>query len=399
MTHSTKLSADIPTIAKISIALLTYILLYFFYIGVTTLPSEGDSLAYHIPIAKSILSGSFLHPQHVLDFYPGASESILSFFILFHLPLNLFNVLGAFLLFLTGRKLGRVYGLDSDLATIFAVSLCLLHLTTRWLPTQIIDIWLAVFFTYALLLLVKPERSVLYFINLGIALGFLIGSKSSAPFFAFSLLLLYGKNLLKFTTLKNSIGFIIPVSIFGLSWYIRNMVLTGNPLYPQGILFFKGSPEWDLLSLQVWRVMLDKPLQMFNAAFGEYTLWLIALTAPLLYFIKKRKNLLQEKTFLLVILGMINGLYFLFLPTLYRYNNMVSSFRYSYPAFIPLILSTFLLFQSWKKKELLAFFALINMLVLPTVPYHPKFLFFYIPLLILLSAFSSSFSRIQRKIR
>ena len=60
------------------------------------MPSEGDSLNYHIPIAKNILSGNIIFQKNIIEieqWYPGATEVILGLFILLHIPLNLFNVL------------------------------------------------------------------------------------------------------------------------------------------------------------------------------------------------------------------------------------------------------------------------------------------------------------------
>ena len=82
---------------KIAVLLFIYFLLSFSYSGITSKPSEGDSLAYHIPIAKSVLDASVFSPSregYALGFYPGSAEVILAGFMFLNLPLNLYNVLG-----------------------------------------------------------------------------------------------------------------------------------------------------------------------------------------------------------------------------------------------------------------------------------------------------------------
>lgn len=92
-------SFHLPTIAAVAIILFVYVLLTYALQGIATQPSEGDSLAYHIPIARTVLNGQFFHPTDVLGFYLSNVEVLLAFFILLHIPLNLFNVVAVLLLF------------------------------------------------------------------------------------------------------------------------------------------------------------------------------------------------------------------------------------------------------------------------------------------------------------
>jgi hypothetical protein len=87
--------------AKIALLLFLYLFLNFFYDGLFSLPSEGDSLAYHIPIAESVLDGSVFSPSrdgYALGFYPGTGESVLSLLMLLHIPHNLYNDIGCVVL-------------------------------------------------------------------------------------------------------------------------------------------------------------------------------------------------------------------------------------------------------------------------------------------------------------
>lgn len=359
------------------------------------MPTEGDSLNYHIPIAKTILNGQFLHPNNALYYYPSNSESILALFMLFNIPLNLFNVLGVSLLSFATYSLGLLYGLKRNSAIIFSISICTLHVTVRWLLTQKIDIWLAVFFVYSLILIQKPKKNAVYFFKLGTVLGLLMGTKYTAPFFVFILFIFFCKNLLKYVNWYRLFSFLVPFSIFGFFWYIRNFIVAGNPIYPQTLLFFKGNSlgYWDMFkSSHVWDAILHYPVQMANAFFGDYVIWSIFIVLIILVFAISYKNtkskLFDNKLKVLMFIGLINAFFYFFLPANEEYHMMVSSLRYSYPAFIPFILSFFVVAQKYKELELISLLAFASMITLPSLGYHPKLLLILLPLMFIFGIFN-----------
>ena len=147
---------------RVFLLIFLFIILQGFYAGVTTSPKELDSVIYHIPIAKSYLTGDiFSSPKSSIlhRFFPGASEGILALFLLANIPLNLYNVLGVICLFFACYFLGKKTGLSKDSSLIFAVSFCSLTAVIRWMNVQIVDIWMVVFYAGALALLVKPEKT------------------------------------------------------------------------------------------------------------------------------------------------------------------------------------------------------------------------------------------------
>ena len=374
---------NIRILSKVCLLFFIFIVVNYFYIGVTTTPTEGDSIGYHIPIAKAYLNGTIFNPEKIagspfLSYSPGASEGILSLFYLFHIPPNLFNVLGVVLLFLACWYLGIRYKLGTDFSIIFASSIATLNGVVRWLDTQIIDIYLAVFFVLSLALLQKPEKKVSYFLKLGIVMGMLLGSKYSGLLFVLVLFLVYGKNFYKYLSERGAIVFAIPFAIFGLFWYLRNLVYTDNPLYPQGFLFFKDH-GFKILNLQVWKVMngsLHGLMGTINAFVSEYMIW--GLSVPIVfYFIYKRVSIL----FPFIIVGILNILIYLNLPSDNKEYIMVSVMRYSYPAFIPFILGLFLLAQRYVKEETLGVVAIVNMMFVgfPMI-YNPKLVFVVAPI-------------------
>ncbi len=385
---------SLNSIAKFSLIIFFYLLLYYFFAGIISKPWEGDSLAYHIPIAEYILHGNILNPfayikNANMSMCPGASELILSIFLFLHIPLNIYNVVGYVVLFFVMRLLAKTYGLSSDFSTIFATSIATLHVMVRWILAQTIDMWLAIFFGLSLILLQKPQKTWQYFLKLGFALGMLVGSKYTGPAFALFLLLIYGKNVLTKLNISRFFAFLIPFTLFGLFWYIRNFILTGDPYYPQSILFFKGV-EWHILDYAVWKILLFFPggfNTTLQAFIGEYMFWSLSLIiTPALLFItwNKLKTQTRKDIGKLVLLGLLNFAIYFSLPSGQQPNLMTTGFRYTYPAFIPLILCLFLFAKNFHQEEMLSIVALTNMLILPELSYHPKILIGLIPIALII---------------
>ncbi|MBI4973451.1 hypothetical protein HZC27_02455 [Candidatus Roizmanbacteria bacterium] len=368
---------------RVFLLIFLFIILQGFYAGITSSPKELDSVMYHIPIAKSYLTGDiFSSPKSPIlhRFFPGASEGILALFILFHVPLNLYNVLGVLCLFFASYFLGKRAGLSKDMIVIFAVSFSSLTTVTRWMNVQIVDIWMAVFYSIALAFLIKPEKNILYFLTLGIAVGMILGTKYSGPLFVTILFLFFGKNILRFFSFQKAFLFLIPVSILGLFWYLRNFIVMGNPLYPISFLSFPGVKDW-ALEIPVWRAILNYPASFATAVLSEYLGWSLLIIPAILYagyelFTKRKLSF----SVMLLFLALCNLLIYLLLPNGASYRVHVSNLRYSYPALLPLLLSIFLIAKDHKWDEHLGIFALANILFVLQFPYHPKLLIIYIPL-------------------
>ena len=359
-----------------------FIILQGFYAGITSSPKELDSVMYHIPIAKSYLTGDiFTSPKSPIlhRFFPGASEGILALFILFHVPLNLYNVLGVLCLFFASYFLGKRAVLSKDMSVIFAVSFSSLTAVMRWMNVQIVDIWMAVFYSITLALLIKPEKNNSYFLKLGIAVGMILGTKYSGPLYALIMLLFFWRKRIKITAI-NIITFIIPVLILGGFWYLRNFIVMGNPLYPISFLSFTGVKDW-ALEIPVWRAILNYPMSFATAVLSEYLSWGLLIIPAVLYagYVSVKKRKLSFSTILLF-LSLCNLVVYLLLPNGASYRVHVSNLRYSYPVFLPFLLSIFLIAKERKWEEFLGIFALANILFSLQFAYHPKLFLIYIPL-------------------
>lgn len=379
---------NIKILSKICLLFFLFIFVNYFYVGLTTQPSEGDSLNYHIPIAKAYLDGAIFTPEKIqgvpfLKYSPGASEGVLAIFYLLRIPPNLYNVVGVVLLFSTCIYLGKKYGLSRETSIIFASSVAMINGVVRWLDTQIIDIYLAAFFVLTLALLKKPEKTTKYFLLLGMTSGMLIGSKYSGILFGGVLFFVFGRKVLAVLSFKKFLVFILPLIFIGGFWYIRNYAVTGNPMYPQGFLFFEDH-GFDILKYQVWKVMtgsISGFLGTVNALISEYMVWILAIPIVVLFLLKSRGG----KVFNLILPLVITGTFSLFIYSMLPSDNidhiMVSVIRYSYPAFIPFILGVFLIAKKYRKEKVLGIIAIANMFFIgfPSF-YYPKLLFFYIPL-------------------
>jgi hypothetical protein len=209
----------------------------------------------------------------------------------------------------------------------------------------------------------------------------LIGSKYTAGFFLLTLAVFYIRKLFPLVSLLRLAAFLAPFSLFGLFWYARNYLLTQNPFYPLPILGFEGKHHFG--GYTIWNVGLRHPIEMINAGFGEYKVWIfsivIAIVVLLSHFLIKKHSHVSEMHKLFLI-GILNFVFFLSFPTSEQTWIMVSSFRYSLPAFIPLILGVFLLAAKHKKGELLGYIVLANMISTLTLAYHPKLVLLYLPL-------------------
>lgn len=376
------------TLTSIATVILFYIIVYFFISGINTPAIEGDSVAYHIPIAQSILSGKFINARNFIGenpmrYLPGSSEAILSGFMFLGIPWNIYNIAGLICLLFAAKFAAKEFGITGYYGTIFAITICTLHGITRWLNAQTIDLWLLSYFLFTLGFLQNPKGNTKYFALLGLSSGMLIGSKfTGVPFYVF-LMIFYGKRLIGITNIKRFLAYLLPFSVFGLFWYIRNFVGFGNPVYPQPLLFFKGD-DFGILDTAVWKMLIYLPngiLRNINALISEYGIWslsilLIPATFLLILWGRFWKDGVVQK---LVTIGILCYFTYLFLPSGPNDDLLVSSLRYAFPAFATFILSIFMIAKERGWEEGLSVIAVLNMLMLPELSYHPKLLFLIVP--------------------
>jgi hypothetical protein len=373
-------------ITKIALFLFLYVVVYYFYLGITTTPeivNESDSLGYHLPIAREIAKGNLLPPKIGLGlgYYPASAEVILALFIKFGIPLNLFNLLGLVLLFVILAKLGQAFGLGVS-TFVFAVSVSTLNSVLRLVSTQTVDIWLVFFFFLSLYFLQNLQKNLGHFIKLGTALGFLIGAKYSGPFYAIVLLFMYRKKLLQSCDSKKLIGLLTPIGMFGLFWYLRNFWLTENPFYPGKLLNFPHDPN---CLIQNWSPL--KTIFLFEnggrlfiqSLISEYLFWPVAflLAFYLMALVYMNKVEIKSKVVTLMKLGVACFFVYLFSPS--WPINMVSDLRYLFPSIMSMVLVTFVVARKYKLEKELGLLALLSSFsVLAQLSYRPKLVVFWL---------------------
>ncbi len=393
-------------LGKIFLIIFACIFIQVIYKCIITLPTEGDSVDYHIPIAKSYISGDIIDPAHSLAvrhtrYYPANTEALLSTFYMGGVPLGLFNAVGIFTLFLICIRLGITFKLNIHTSIIFAVTICTLNAVLRWADTQIADIWLLNFFLLSLIFLEKPKKTARYCLKLGLALGLLIGSKYSAPFIAIILVAFYIKKIFPVFSLSRILYFLIPISLFGLSWYVRNILLTGNPLYPQAFLFFKGGQS-AILNITVAKVItgsLSGLLSTLSSFVSEFLAWTVLIPGVVIQYFRKKEMRRLKLPFRLALLASVLSLFFINLPSANETHIMTSSFRYFLCAMVPAILFVFVYFERIKKTDLLSVMALASlMLVEFPLGYYPKLFIVTIPVCLLIYLWGYEFisDRLER---
>lgn len=390
----------LQTLSKVALVFFIYFLLNTFYTALLTIPSEADSLYYHIPLAHSILSGNFLsapYGEKVHMYFPASVEIVLALFVLIHIPVTLFNWFAIILLNLSGYALAKRSGLSNSSSILFAVAISLLQTVTRWIFAQTVDVWLAVFYLNLLRLLLYPKVNLSYWILIGILSGLLIGTKYSGLGFAFVLCIMFGKKILRNRNWKEILLLLITAFFTGGFWYLRNWIVVSNPLYPLDSPFFVGLKNNNITEILIWKTILDHPVQFFNAYIGEYALWAALIPIYIIFFVLRKRYLKSNIEKILSLLALGNFFVFLFLPSGDSYQLAVSQFRFSYVVSMPLILAVFLRMQTLKKEKIIGVLSLTNILAISGLAYYPKLLFLLIPVALIIF-FPDSSKRLWRKV-
>lgn len=384
----------VAIISKIALIIFLYYLTYYVFIGIKNpIPAPGDSFDYHIPISLSILNGDFLTLSHQTQtysflnfsktfskmpqwYYPGSSEAINSVFISLGIPLTLSNIFAVVILLVTLFKLGRTFRLGEYFSLLFSLSFVTLNGVVRWFNAVSIDFWVVIWFAWSLILFEKPQKTISYFLRLGFVLGMIIGSKITGIFLLASLFVFYFKKIIKLLNFKRVLAFSLPFSL-GIVWYVRNWALVGNPFYPVAIFGFKGPFD---KSPRILTEIIFHPIDILNAAFSEYHLWLFLVPFALFFLIQQIKQFKLNEVNQLFLIAVGNLVFFLTLPSSSQPWIMVSGIRYSLPAFLCLFLGTFIIFSKWGKEELLGYFVIGNMVTILSMVYYPKLLLIFLPI-------------------
>lgn len=342
------------------------VLAYHAYWGMTTVPSEGDSLIYHLPIAESVVSGSMWRRDVTLPspfaYYPGTGESLVAGMMVLGIPLNLFNVMGWVLLTASLWVLAHRFGLSTYLAGIWATSFALLPSLIRLLPAQTVDIWMTLWVVWMFLLLLQPRNTWKYFLMVGGVWGLMAGTKYSGLGYVGAALLFFGLPLWKVGG-KKLMYACITAALVGGGWYVRNWMFKGNPFYPLDMWIWKGDVASQLPI--VWKTLWFTPWTwgiLWEAWISEFLLWGLVIAAPV---VSKSKWVGLGMLYLIMYLGLPGG-----------YGTLLSNLRYLFVGLIPLGLVVGRWLEERGKGRELAVLLIVSMTaVLPQFEYWPKLFF------------------------
>lgn len=344
---------------------------YFGLLGFTTGPWEGDSLAYHLPLANELLKGNFGNYSNLLYYYPASVHVVLAGFIFLHLPLQLFNVVGLVLLFASIYWLGRRLNLHESNAVIFGVCIALLTPMARLITTQTVDIYLAAIYAALLGLLLKPQKSWHYFGLVGLFSGLLVGAKYTGPLFLAVLVMVFFWSIKKFITKKYLLLVAGSTILFGGVWYLRNWLWQGDPIYPA------HHPSFTWVNWHTWQTIFQSQggaWYFIESLLSEYLFWPVLGLFAIYLSLRKKLDPVENKL-LLLFLG--NFSIHLLIPA--SINNVLSDLRYALPTFICLLAAIFVYMQRKRLETEVYLLSTVSVLASFSLimPHRPKVFVLY----------------------
>jgi hypothetical protein len=222
-------------------------------------PVQGyDSTAYHLPLAATFLRDSaFLTGLNPQLYYPANGELLQRWALTIGTD-QLIAPLSWIMALVCGYALyaiATVLGQSRTAAAIAAMSLLALPLVINLSITGYTDLTTTALFLFAVLFLIKwwqsDGTSLADAVTFGAAAGLAIGSKYSAgpPTIVLAAmgaiaLVMWPRHVngRKAQLLLGGVLAAVAAFVCGGFWYLRNLALTGNPIYPIAMFGMKGMP-------------------------------------------------------------------------------------------------------------------------------------------------------------
>ncbi len=342
-------------------------------------PFGWDSLNYHFTFpVEWFKHGNFNTPITIFDdpsptYYP-INGSLFYLWLIMPFKSVFLADLGQLPFFIIALisvySIAQRIGLNKTNSFYSAVLLALIPNFFKQLQIAYVDVMVGALFLVCVnyLLALKEDFKLWNVLIYSLSLGLLIGTKTTA--LPFSVLLIIPFLLMFFKNYrKANLGliFILCIIFFGSFSYLRNLIETGNPLYPLdlsllNIGIFKGvmGKATYASHFNAWDYSLGKML--FHEGLGAQALLFILpgifLSLPVV-FIKRRKEL----SFSLA--------YFLLLPILiyfvYRYIVPLANVRYLYAMLGLGVILGFYLFDILRIKKI-AISLLVIVCILSSIP-------------------------------
>jgi len=338
------------------------------FINLINPPFGWDNLNYHFTFPVEWLkSGTLDTPIVVSDdpapsFYPINASLI---FLWFMLPLrNVFMAdLASFPFYLLSGlivyKMCRHFSLDRRSSLFSAVLFLLIPNIFKQLEIAYIDIIVCALYlaSFYFVLKLRDEFKYSYAVMAGVSLGLLVGVKSLALVYSLTLFLPLFLILIRnkgFRPLGALLIVLSVVLLLGGYSYIKNFIITGNPLYPidvtvLGKTLFKG--VIDKASYSAHFVEGDYSLGkiLYHEGLGaQSTLFVIPgvlLGLPLLFFRKRQKALPGDYYFALIPLIIF---------AIWRFVIPLANVRYLSPLLAVAMVYGFIIFDRLIPRKIIA---------------------------------------------
>ncbi|MBP9717881.1 glycosyltransferase family 39 protein [Candidatus Gracilibacteria bacterium] len=332
-----------------------FILRLFF--ALLELPFEYDSGAYHLPmVVEWLRTGSLWNVYYSafagpVGFYPGNGELLtLWLYLPFHSDLFA-NLLNFFLypwLFIALYQLGRTLGFARNVAIGIAALFMYMPQSLQQLGTPQVDIFFTLTFVLVLYFGIQyfKKMELVDLFLCGLSVGFCVGTKYlGLPYLALPLLVLAGFILYKkrkwpVKVLAHYGAGIGALLMGGGFWFVRNMVITGNPLFPLevkvgGVTLLQGygdltahlattSVKYALSSVAVAKEVVGALWQVTGVS------GILFLTGGALAFLYTVKS---WRVSLILIASFLYG-FFVYVSSPFTYENLLANMRYAMPLFI-----------------------------------------------------------------
>ncbi len=343
--------------------------IFFIFLGVETynaivLPIwEYDSVSYHLQIINHFLQTGSINsvPYTVyagsVGYYPANGNLLALWNILpFHSTqlANLQNIISAISLFISGLFLGKKLNFSPSLSFAFVLSILYSPLLLKEMGSFHVDLFFSLSLIYVLVFLYEYFKTnsntsaLLFSLSIGLFVGTkYLGLPFSIPFILIFLVLFF-KNFNHQTKIK-SLKLIPPMVILfivgGGSWYLRNLIIADNPIFPAALKLgdftvFEGYGTvidtiagWsifnNLSSLSLMQIY--EMTERFFFRSGYQMLLIPIMYLLLIVFIAKKITPKKESIFFLIIIPILSLLY---LKAPYTFNDFDANIRYSLPALI-----------------------------------------------------------------
>jgi hypothetical protein len=258
-TQYTSIMKSAPSYVLFIVVSTIYVLIITFK-NVLLPPTSGDALAYHLPMAAQWLrQGSILAHDTRVWFYPGNSELMLTFFMLpFHADfiVSISDTVYLCVVALSMACLIKLLGGSFCTGVLGGTLLVTTPLFLRTLGKLGSDLFLAMVFVLGLYFVFYAARIKEAKLSIGLSIVFiaiLFGTKYIGAAYAFVLaicaVMMWSRSIWG-VVLKQMPYVIGIILLLGGTYYFRNFILLGNPVYPIGINFGPLSfPAGDLSHL------------------------------------------------------------------------------------------------------------------------------------------------------